>query len=264
MDAKRVDLMPAAAVLVDFVLQRAGATDLVACTWALREGLLLELAMGGDRRRASARQARRRSVEALAARFAGENAHGQQVARLALALFDGTAHALGLGPAARELLEYAALLHDIGHAIDHDRHHRHTHYLIRNAELLGFEPEEIEVVAAVARGHRKQIPKPGDPHLRALRAPVRRRVRSLAAILRLADGLDRTRFGVVKRLDIRLVDERLLVSLETRGADAELELWAASRRADLLGRLLGREVALRVAPADADALTVRATAARRA
>src|SRR5439155_923607 len=103
MDAKRVDLMPAAAVLADFVLARTGAPELMACAWALREGVLLELA--GVRRDpvAGAERDRRRAVEALAARFAGENPHGRHVARLALALFDGTAAALGLPAPAREL-----------------------------------------------------------------------------------------------------------------------------------------------------------------
>ena len=78
---------------------------------------------------------------------------------LALQLFDALAADLGLPPAARELLEYAALLHDIGHAIEHDRHQRHAYYLIRASDLLGFSPVEIEVIALVARGHRKQAPR---------------------------------------------------------------------------------------------------------
>src|SRR5262249_60087940 len=102
---------------------------------------------------------RRRSVQALATRYAGTNAHGRQVASLALKLFDGLAPDLGLPPSARELLEHAALLHDIGHAIEHDRHQRHTYYLIRGSELLGFSPVEIEVIAQAARGHRKQAPR---------------------------------------------------------------------------------------------------------
>src|SRR6185503_17283143 len=139
---------------VETILRRSGASELIACTWALREGLLLDLVRRGERRRAW-RDARRRSIEALA-KFAGENGHGQQVARIALALFDASAGALRLRSSSRELLEYAALLHDIGHAIDHDRHHRHTYYLIRNAELLGFEPGEVEMIAYLARAHRKQ------------------------------------------------------------------------------------------------------------
>ena len=197
-DSKRVDLMAAAAVLVDFVVARAGAPELVACGWALREGVLLDLAGSSRPRLPSPDDQRRRSVEALAARFGGTNGHGQQVARLALALFDATAPALGLPAASRELLEYAALLHDIGHAIDHDRHQHHSCYLVRNAELLGFERLEIELIAQAVRGHRKQMPKLGDPEVRALPGAVRRAVRGLAALLRIADALDRTHFGVVR------------------------------------------------------------------
>ena len=244
MDTKRVDLMPAAAVLVETILRRAGASELIACTWALREGLLLDLVRRRELRRAW-RDARRRSIEALAAKFAGENGHGQQVARIALALFDASAGALRLRGSSRELLEYAALLHDVGHAIDHDRHHRHTYYLIRNAELLGFEPGEVEMIAYLARAHRKQSPKLGDPELRTLRATHRRQLRGLAAILRLADGLDRTHFRAVRGLAAELDDERLLVRIDGAGGDVDLELWAGERRADLLSRLLGRPVVIR-------------------
>jgi exopolyphosphatase/guanosine-5'-triphosphate,3'-diphosphate pyrophosphatase len=247
MDAKRVDLMPAAAVLVDVVLAQSRIGELVACTWALREGLLLDLA----RLRTSPGSAagvRRRSVDALAERFAGANAHGRQVARLALALFDATATELALPVAARELLEYAALLHDIGHAIDHGRHHHHSYYLIRNGELLGFEPAEIEMLALVARGHRKQVPKAGDPDLQALSASQRRTVRVLAALLRVADGLDRTQFGVVEMVHMLRKSGRLVITVEPGGDKAELELWAAQRRVDLLARLLHRPVLLRRGP----------------
>src|SRR5271168_1407911 len=118
-DAKRADLMPAAGMLADYVMRKSGAAELTACTWAMREGLLLELAQVNGQ--SGSVEARRRSIEALARRFNGANEHGQQVARLGLELFDGTAAELGLPRSARELLEYAALLHDIGHSIDHDR-----------------------------------------------------------------------------------------------------------------------------------------------
>src|SRR5262249_23191865 len=143
MDTKRVDLMPPAAVLVDFVLREVGARELVACGWALREGVLLDLAGLGRVRLPDRVAARRRAVASLANRFAGKTAHGQQVARIATSLFDATAAALRLPTNARELIEYAAVLHDIGHAIDHDRHHRHTCYLIRHADMPGFDALEI-------------------------------------------------------------------------------------------------------------------------
>jgi exopolyphosphatase/guanosine-5'-triphosphate,3'-diphosphate pyrophosphatase len=243
-DGKRVDLMPAAAVLIDFVLSRAGAANLVACSWALREGVLLDLAGVGAERATTG--VRRSSVEAVAARFNGENAHGRQTARLAVDLFDGTADALDLAPRWRELLEYAALLHDVGHAIDHDRHHRHTAYLVRNSELLGFEPLEVEAIANVARSHRKHAPRATDPELRTLPAGVRRAVRALAALLRVADALDRTRFGAVGELGVSLTAHRLVITVEALSDDAELDVWAAERRAELLARLLDRPVTFRL------------------
>jgi exopolyphosphatase/guanosine-5'-triphosphate,3'-diphosphate pyrophosphatase len=263
-DGKRIDLLPAAGVLLDHILRHTGAEELVACTWALREGLLLELARSPGGRAQPRRQVRRRSVEALAAKFAGDNAHGRQVARLTDRLFDATAAALGLPAGARELLEYAALVHDIGHSIDHGRHHRHSYYLINSAELLGFAPSEIEVIAQVVRGHRKQVPKPSDPELRDLPAKSRRMVRPMAALLRLADALDRTRFGVVKDVHPVLSGNRLTIGVDPGADDAELELWAAARRAELLARLLDRQVELRlVRSATPGALTASASAGRR-
>src|SRR3989454_141067 len=201
---------------------------------------LLELA--GVRRDpvAGAERDRRRAVEALAARFAGANPHGRHVARLALALFDGTAAALGLPATARELLNHAALLHDIGHAIDHNRHHHHSCYLIRNMELIAFDPLEIEIMAQVARGHRKQVPKLADPELQALPRAARGVVRGLAALLRTADALDRTHFGAVRRLRVALSSAHLVIGVEADAEEAELELWAAERRADLLAPRLVR------------------------
>jgi len=152
---------------------------------------------------------------------------------------------LKLPASSRELLEYAALLHDIGHAVDHGRHQRHTYYLIKNSELLGFEPEEIELIALVARGHRKQVPKPSAPELAVIPTAKRKIVRGLAAVLRVADALDRTHFGVVKRLLVEKTAGRVVLHVDAGGENAELELWAAERRVDLLSRLLDRPVVLR-------------------
>ncbi len=245
MDAKRADLMPAAVILLESILRGGRIQELVACGWALREGILLDLARVPVLANASREQIRRRSVEALGRRFAGENAHGNQTARLAAILFDATARMLGLPEASRELLEHAALLHDIGRTIDHEDHHQHSAYLIRNAELLGFDPEEIDMIAGVARGHRKQPPKRSDPELCGLPATARRTVRTLALLLRLADALDRTHFSVVKDLACSLTDRRLMMEIETGGENADLELWAANRRAAALSRLLERPVVLR-------------------
>jgi exopolyphosphatase/guanosine-5'-triphosphate,3'-diphosphate pyrophosphatase len=242
-DAKRADLMPAAALLTDYILRHSGAPQLVACTWALREGLLLELAGIASRREAI--DARKHSVAALAQKFEGSNAHGQTVAKLAGQLFDATAEALELPANSREVLEYAALLHDIGHSIDHDRHNRHSYYLIKNADLFGFTPDEIESIAQVARGHRKQGAKVDSPELYALPEEKRRWVRALAAILRVADGLDRTHFGVVKNVHVSYGPGKLFIDVDAGSERSDLELWTCEKRVDLLAKLLGRRVVLR-------------------
>jgi exopolyphosphatase/guanosine-5'-triphosphate,3'-diphosphate pyrophosphatase len=248
MDAKRVDLMPAAAVLVDFLLRRGRIKTLSACAWALREGVLLELARPRADQPDPPETIRRRSIEALAARWMGENRHGRQVARLALALFDAVGPQLGLGSELRELLEYGALVHDIGHVMDRDRHHRHGAYLVRNAELLGFGLNEIEFLAHLVRTHRKQAPKSASPELRTLPPRWRRNLRGVSAVLRVADALDRTHVGVVKSIEISHRAGRWVVEVDARGRDAELELWAAERRAELLGRLLDQPVMVRERP----------------
>jgi len=241
-DAKRADQMAASGMLADFVLRRSGAQELVACTWAMREGLLLGLLRSNGSGRSA--DARRRSVQGLAARFLGDNAHGRHVAKLALTLFDATALVLGLDAGARELLEYAALLHDIGHAIDHDRHNRHSYYLIKNAELLGFDQDEIDVIALAARSHRKQGGQLDSSELRGLGAGRRRTVRGLAAILRVADALDRSHFGVVRGLKTRYAPGRLTIEVSADPHDGELELWTCERRTELLEKLLDRRIIL--------------------
>jgi len=245
-DVKRLDQLPAAVVLLEDILRRTRVKTVRLCTWALREGLLLELAKLPLSRRATARQARLGAVERLAHRWAGGNAHGRQVARLALALFDGTAELLDLTPEARELLEYAALLHDIGHAVSHDRHHRHTAYLIRNGDFPGFTTREVEIIAETARHHRKQIPKASTPELQALPPGARWTVRALAGLLRIADALDRTHTGVLREAAVVASPARLVIEIDAGGRDADLELWAAERRVDLLSRLVDRPVRLRV------------------
>jgi exopolyphosphatase / guanosine-5'-triphosphate,3'-diphosphate pyrophosphatase len=181
-------------------------------------------------------------VIALSLRLAGANEHGKQVARLALRLFDETALLLGAPQSARELVEYSALLHDIGHAIDHDRHNRHSYYLIKNAELLGFDPDEIELMALAARGHRKPAALLDSPESRKLSAGKRRLVRAMAAILRIADALDRSHSGVVKRIGVSYAPGRLDIEVGSNNGKADLELWTCERRTDLLSKLLDRRV----------------------
>ena len=162
LDPRRADLIVVGAVLLDTVLRRLEAPEITLCDFALREGLVLDYIQRNRRHIAQAGQypdIRRRSVIELAERCSYWPEHANQVARLSLSIFDQTRSAHVLTDREREWLEFAALLHDVGTHISYPRHHKHSYYLIKNGDLRGFEPAEAEIIALVARYHRKSAPK---------------------------------------------------------------------------------------------------------
>jgi exopolyphosphatase/guanosine-5'-triphosphate,3'-diphosphate pyrophosphatase len=165
---------------------------------------------------------------------------------LALAIFDQTRAIHGLTDREREWLEFAALLHDIGTHISYERHHRHSYYLIKNGDLRGFDPDEIEVVALVARYHRRGTPKRSHEEYSKLPSQLRRTVRTLASILRVAESLDRSHTQPIAGLDFRDRGDDGLLQVNTTG-DAELEVWATNRHLQPFERLLGKPVRLEAA-----------------
>ena len=251
MDPQRADVIVGGAVVLDTVLGSLGAEELTLCDFALREGLVLDYI---QKNRAHIRKverypdARRRSVVELAERCNYRGDHAQQVAALALSLFDATRKAHGLGQREREWLEYAALLHDIGLHISYERHHKHSYYLIKHGGLRGFDPLEVEIIALAARYHRQASPKKSHEGYGTLSSEYRRTVRVLAALLRLAEGLDRSHAQVVSGVDIARDKAGWLIRLRSKG-DAELELWAARRHAAELATVIDTEIRFEAAPA---------------
>ena len=246
LDPRRADLIVSGAVLLDTILQRLEATDITLCDFALREGLVLDYIQRNRKHIAQAGQypdVRRRSVIELAERCSYWPEHASQVARLSLSIFDQTRSAHVLTDREREWLEFAALLHDIGTHISYPRHHKHSYYLIKNGDLRGFEPTEAEIIALVARYHRKSAPKNSHADFGALGTKKRKAVRTLAAILRFAETLDRSHAQAVTGVEIHDRGEEYLVKLRTTG-DAELELWAALRQTAPLERALGKPIRL--------------------
>ena len=244
LDPRRADLAVAGIVLLDTLLTDLDAEFITLCDLALREGLVLDYIQKNSahiRKVDRIPDIRRRSVIELAERCNYSADHARQVARLSLAIFDQTRSTHELGNREREWLEYASLLHDIGVHISYEDHHKHSAYLIRNGGLRGFEPAEVETIAQVARYHRLTPPKKSHPEFKALKSGNRQTVKQLGAILRLAEGLERSHAQVVRNLDIHARDSHLLVRLATNG-DAELELWAAARHARPLSRVLGTEL----------------------
>ncbi|OGP81868.1 MAG: hypothetical protein A2Y95_05340 [Deltaproteobacteria bacterium RBG_13_65_10] len=253
LDPQRADQIVAGSTILVTFLKRAGADALVLSDRALREGVVHDF-LARNRRRLQRDlkepNLRRRSVLQVARRYEVELGHAEHVARLALELFDETQKLHALEAADRELLEYGALLHDAGYHVNYRRHHRHGMYLIRHADLGGFTPREVEILANLARYHRGSLPKKSHEGIGELPPADRRRVEVLAGLLRIADGLDRSHNGVVRHFSCKL-DETTLTLTVTTGEDPELELWAARRKSDLFEKVFGRALRFRKARGEA-------------
>ena len=253
-EPKRGDQIGAGAVLLDTLLDELPqVTHLRVSQNALREGMVvhfMDTNYARIRRIAPFRDPRRRSVHELAYRYQWEERHAQHVAATATFLFD-VCRPLYDGPARdAELLEYAALLHDVGYLVSHDTHAKHSRYLIKNADLQGFQPDEIAIMSLVAQYHRGAPPTPTHKHYRKRSEEDQRRIRQLAGLLRIAEGLDRSHFQNVTALRARLSDEALTLSIATKG-DPQLEVWSGTEESALFTEEFGR--AFRVESADIDA-----------
>jgi exopolyphosphatase/guanosine-5'-triphosphate,3'-diphosphate pyrophosphatase len=236
---ERGDLILAGAVVVQTVM-RAGGFDAMEVTEAgLREGAFFEERLGDPPLLPDVRAA---SVRNLAAQYHPETAHTDHVARLALEIWDELAQA-GVHPGdaqERELLWAAAVLHDIGTAVDYDDHHKHSRYLILNAGLPGFSPRETALIGQAARYHRKGRPTLGEF------APLARKgdddlLARCAAVLRVAEQLERPRDQTVRHAQVIVQDGRVELRLESTD-DVTISRWGAQRQGDLFRRAFGREL----------------------
>jgi exopolyphosphatase/guanosine-5'-triphosphate,3'-diphosphate pyrophosphatase len=249
LEPRRIELIPAGSMFLDTAMELFGFDELTVSEWALREGIVLDAIGHHDPAdwTDDPRAIRRASVLGLARRCDVAEGHSRQVARLAVQLFDQTAALHGLGPDDRELLEYAGLLHNIGQHVATEGHHKHAAYLIRHGQLRGFDPGEVNLLAALARWHRKGDPKAADEFTVPLDPGAEERMRKLTALLRIADGLDRSHHDVVRGVDVHIGPSLVLVRLDADG-DVELEQWAARRRRGLFEKLFDRELEVTAHP----------------
>ena len=237
----RADVILGGAVVLDELMDRCGADAVEATGAGLREGIFFERFLE-DREPPLVEDVRRASVLNMAGRYQDGLEHPQHVARLSLAIYDGlAATGLASGDAEeRDMLWAACLLHDIGTAVDYDDHHKHSRYLILNGGLPGYGPREVELIALIARYHRK-----GDPDASEL-GPLKRkrddeRLALLSGVIRLAEQLERSRDGSVRAVSVEAPDGKVVLAADV-GKDASVAIWSARRNADLLERALGRPV----------------------
>jgi exopolyphosphatase/guanosine-5'-triphosphate,3'-diphosphate pyrophosphatase len=250
LDEKRADIILGGALILQESMRLVGAKEMVVSSYALREGIIYDFIHSRrahlDRRHDKLRDVRITSVRHLAEHCGYDEKHADHIATLCDSMFVQLKSLHGLDDQAREYLRYAAILHDVGYHISHAEHHKHSYYIISNADLLGFTHEEIEVIANIARYHRKSHPKlKHDGFLRLQTDEHRALVRKLAAILRIAEGLDRGNIGIIRSVKCRLSPQKVVLHLTKKrgaGRDAELEIWGADRKKMLFQEVYAREV----------------------
>jgi exopolyphosphatase/guanosine-5'-triphosphate,3'-diphosphate pyrophosphatase len=247
--ADRADTIVPAGVVYLRLGEIAGVDDLLVPRVGIKDGLLQEVVAGHLRDFAAEDHvdAVLSSCRAVGRKYHFEADHAEAVLTLARALFDQTAQLHGLGKRARVLLEAAALLHDVGVTVNNDGHHKHSQYLIEASDLVGLSEEERHLVALLARYHRKSPPNREHEEFAALRRRERSLVERLAALLRLADALDRQHASLVRTLAVKIGEDRVEVRpILTEGQQSRLTLEkkAVEEKGALFAQVFGKPVLL--------------------
>ncbi len=240
----RADVILAGAVIVHQLMHQSGFSELMVSGQGLREGLFYEYFIGGGSP-ALIDNVRSFSVQNLARIYNYEARHAAHVRKLSLSLFDQAAALHGYGEWERELLGYAAILHDIGTRIGYYDHHKHSAYLVFNSGLLGFDHRELVLLAMLVRNHRK-----GEADTREYRSILAaddpERLARLSSLLRIAEYLERSKSQVVEDVHLRLEADSVFVDVIANG-NASVEVWDANRRTNLFKRAFGRDIEI-IAP----------------
>lgn len=243
LDARRADIIVAGSLLLSEAFTAFGIDAMTVSGYALREGVLFDR-MAADMERSARRltDLRRSNVLRLAHQLDPDAAHAETAAELALSVFDQTVTLHKFGDREREFLELAAIVHNVGLFISHAAHHKHTYYVVRHSEqLTGFTERERELLALIARYHRRSHPSGKHPEYSLLSESDQNMVRMLAGILRIGIGLDRSHRGLVTEVHVALDDkgsELQITPIASSGVDIGLEVYSAQERSDLLAKSL--------------------------
>ncbi|HEY3933193.1 MAG TPA: Ppx/GppA phosphatase family protein [Gemmatimonadales bacterium] len=243
LNPQRADIIVAGVAVAAEMLALLDARELTASAFGLREGVLLEMiGVHEPARLNDPLQLIREFVD----RCRGDRRHVEQVRVLAMALYEQLAAALGCGVEDAALLEAAALLHDVGQLVSYRNHHKHSYRLISHADRLGLDSRARALVAVISRYHRKRGPTRKHEEFDRLTPDDRATVRRVSALLRVADGLDRGHTAAVERVAVSIEKGRCVMRVSPRlqDADVSLEVWGATRKADVLAHELECEVVI--------------------
>lgn len=244
LDLKRTDIITAGAVILEQVFSELQLEKMSLSVYALREGIIMDYIQkrSGKSDFTHLKNVRLNSVMHLGDLTNFDRKHAEQVKKLAVNIFDFLKSTFGLNGEERVFLEAASLLHDIGYHISHTDHHKHSYYLIRHSEMLGFNEKEIEIIANIARYHRKSHPKIKHENFSKLDASAKNTVKKLAGILRIADALDRSHKNIVEEIDFEIDNKNFTIILKSCAAEPSLEIWGLNVRKGLFEECFERNV----------------------
>jgi exopolyphosphatase / guanosine-5'-triphosphate,3'-diphosphate pyrophosphatase len=250
----RADIIVAGAAVISRLVRGLGTQQIMVNERGIRDGLLLRMIaeLPGRSPKSQLPQPSNRIewARTFARKAHSNERHCEQVANLALQMFDGIKSRYDLPASSRDLLQAAAILHDVGYLISHAKHHKHAYHLIMHGDLPGFSPHEVELIANVVRYHRKAFPRKSHENLAYFDGPDRRLIAQLSGILRIAEGLDRTHSQSITGIKVRALRGRLRISVEAPSLP-QIEVADAARKADLFRQAFGTEVELAWHPARA-------------
>ncbi|HJY63232.1 MAG TPA: Ppx/GppA phosphatase family protein [Ignavibacteria bacterium] len=246
LDEDRADIITAGALILEQIFNELKIKEMTYSDYALREGILLDTIEKKFKRKDGdyLHNIRNKSVIHAAENYHYDKEHSTHVTNLALKIFDQLKGIHSLGYLEREYLEAAGILHEVGLFVSHSQHHRHSYYLIRNSEILGYTENEKEIIANIARYHRKSHPKTKHIEFAKLNAEDQLTVRKLAGILRIADGLDRSHSYAVKDVECSVEGNDVIIKLtgENNSSDLELDIWGAETKKLLFEETFGVKV----------------------
>ena len=245
----RADIIIAGAAILETLMQELNLPDIGISERGLREGLPIDYLSRADNAHLFEQTSfRERSVLELGRRCGFDEPHARQVVRISWELFDSAREAglHSLGEWERELLEHACLLHDVGAFVSYTNHRAHSYYVIRNADLLGFDQTEISIIAAVALFHHKAFPRLKHPEFAELDKRSREIVRVLCTFLRIAESLDRSHLQALSQARLRAGDKKSIVLEITPARECHLELWEVRNHERAFEKVFGRKLSVRV------------------
>lgn len=246
MDAKRADIIIGGAVILEYALEELNIKELLISPYALREGIVFDTLhkMKSCSEFGHLTDLRRETIYDMMKKYQINIVHAENVKNMAIKMFDVLQFKHKLSSEYREMLESAALLHDVGYNISMDKHHKHSYYLITNADMPGFTNDEAELIGNIARYHRKSLPKSKHENYTRLSEEKQKAVWILGGILRICEGLDRRHYELISDIRINEISEKEvnIILIYTGDTIPDIELWGALRRVNMLSEALNTKI----------------------